>query len=423
MEQRVRDARARPSSTCVVVDTPPAQHALDFLEAPERLLDLLDSRVVQLLIHPAMSAGRLGLRLFQRGAHQAFAPDRARSPASASSRTSPSSCSPSRRCPRASAGAPSACGSCCSDPTPRFVLAAAASGESVAHASDFLARLEGFGAHVRRRRRESRAQLARRRAAPSRKRPRRVPRARCSARSRASTAPRSRRTRAAEAALAVLDGYAAAVARDAQATAPLLDEASLRGRFVRRIPELPARRARSRRAGGRRATILRRRRRRRRDGARPSQHAAEALREARRHAQRQRPKPRRCARWSTRLRSPPAARRRAGRARDAAQGLDGIAAGSTGRRAERRRVLTRARRRARRRDRALGSARGAGPGRALGAARVPRRARAAVGDERPFAAPRRRPSPASDAADTDERPQRPASARARRRVERVPVQG
>jgi hypothetical protein len=45
--------------------------------------------------------------------------------------------------------------------------------------------------------------------------------------------------RAAEAALAVLDGYAAAVARDAQATAPLLDEASLRGCFVRRIPELP----------------------------------------------------------------------------------------------------------------------------------------------------------------------------------------
>ena len=37
----------------------------------------------------------------------------------------------------------------------------------------------------------------------------------------------------------MLDGYAAAVARDAQATAPLLDEASLRGCFVRRIPELP----------------------------------------------------------------------------------------------------------------------------------------------------------------------------------------
>jgi anti-sigma-K factor RskA len=44
---------------------------------------------------------------------------------------------------------------------------------------------------------------------------------------------------AATAALAVLDGYAAAVARDLQATAPLVAEAQRRGCFVRRIPELP----------------------------------------------------------------------------------------------------------------------------------------------------------------------------------------
>lgn len=50
----------------VVVDTPPAQHALDFLEAPQRMLDLLDSRLVHMLIHPAFSAGRMGFRLFQR---------------------------------------------------------------------------------------------------------------------------------------------------------------------------------------------------------------------------------------------------------------------------------------------------------------------------------------------------------------------
>ena len=49
----------------VVVDTPPAQHALDFLEAPQRLLEFLDSRIVQMLIHPAFAAGRFGFRLFQ----------------------------------------------------------------------------------------------------------------------------------------------------------------------------------------------------------------------------------------------------------------------------------------------------------------------------------------------------------------------
>jgi anion-transporting ArsA/GET3 family ATPase len=51
----------------VVVDTPPAQHALDFLDAPARLLEFLESRVVQMLIHPAFAAGRLGFRVFQHG--------------------------------------------------------------------------------------------------------------------------------------------------------------------------------------------------------------------------------------------------------------------------------------------------------------------------------------------------------------------
>ena len=51
----------------IVVDTPPAQHALDFLDAPQRLLEFLESRVVQMLIHPAFAAGRFGFRIFQQG--------------------------------------------------------------------------------------------------------------------------------------------------------------------------------------------------------------------------------------------------------------------------------------------------------------------------------------------------------------------
>jgi anion-transporting ArsA/GET3 family ATPase len=51
----------------IVLDTPPSQHAIDFLEAPERLLAFLESPVVQLLFHPAFAAGRMGMRLFQRG--------------------------------------------------------------------------------------------------------------------------------------------------------------------------------------------------------------------------------------------------------------------------------------------------------------------------------------------------------------------
>jgi len=54
----------------IVVDTPPSQHAIDFLEAPQRLLEFLDSRLVHMLIHPAFAAGRFGFRLFHRGTHR-----------------------------------------------------------------------------------------------------------------------------------------------------------------------------------------------------------------------------------------------------------------------------------------------------------------------------------------------------------------
>ncbi|MBY0400247.1 AAA family ATPase [Myxococcota bacterium] len=48
----------------IVVDTPPAEHALDFLRAPGRLQAFLDSRFFHALVRPAMSAGRFSLRLF-----------------------------------------------------------------------------------------------------------------------------------------------------------------------------------------------------------------------------------------------------------------------------------------------------------------------------------------------------------------------
>ena len=48
----------------IVVDTPPAQHALDFLEAPKHLARLLDNRVFRLLMTPT----RAGLRAFELGA-------------------------------------------------------------------------------------------------------------------------------------------------------------------------------------------------------------------------------------------------------------------------------------------------------------------------------------------------------------------
>jgi anion-transporting ArsA/GET3 family ATPase len=236
--EKVYEMSARPEFDLVVLDTPPSAHALDFLEAPERLLGMLDSRLVQLLLHPAMSAGRLGLRLFQRGAHQAFVLIERITGFGFLEDISEfllafeGMSEGFRR--RAEAVRRLLFG-----PDTAFVLAAAASGESVAHARDLLARLEAHGADVV-------GVVANRvRAWPDGAPPLPLPEQRAAwqedlthafAAQHGATFPARL---AAAAALGVLDGYAAAVARDEEATAPLLAAASLRGCFVRRIPELP----------------------------------------------------------------------------------------------------------------------------------------------------------------------------------------
>jgi len=52
----------------IVVDTPPARHALDFLEAPQRIADFLDRRVVKWFIRPYFSASWSTMRLVNRTA-------------------------------------------------------------------------------------------------------------------------------------------------------------------------------------------------------------------------------------------------------------------------------------------------------------------------------------------------------------------
>jgi anion-transporting ArsA/GET3 family ATPase len=51
----------------VVLDTPPTAHALDFLDAPDRILDFLGDDSTRALLAPAVGAGRMGLRLAQLG--------------------------------------------------------------------------------------------------------------------------------------------------------------------------------------------------------------------------------------------------------------------------------------------------------------------------------------------------------------------
>jgi anion-transporting ArsA/GET3 family ATPase len=50
----------------IVVDTPPTRHALDFLEAPQRIADFLDRRVVKWFVRPYFSASWATMRFVNR---------------------------------------------------------------------------------------------------------------------------------------------------------------------------------------------------------------------------------------------------------------------------------------------------------------------------------------------------------------------
>lgn len=60
---------------CIVVDTPPTRHALDFLDAPRRLTDFLEGRFLKVFLAPGLAAGKtlgravgFGTGLFMRAA-------------------------------------------------------------------------------------------------------------------------------------------------------------------------------------------------------------------------------------------------------------------------------------------------------------------------------------------------------------------
>ena len=79
-----------PSYDLVVLDTPPTSDALDFLDAPERLIEALDSPAMRWLVDAFEPAPALGLSALARGVAGSCAAW-AGSPAAAFSSTWPSS--------------------------------------------------------------------------------------------------------------------------------------------------------------------------------------------------------------------------------------------------------------------------------------------------------------------------------------------
>jgi len=47
----------------IVLDTPPTVQALDFLDAPDRILDFLDNPAARVLLTPALAAGKVGFQI------------------------------------------------------------------------------------------------------------------------------------------------------------------------------------------------------------------------------------------------------------------------------------------------------------------------------------------------------------------------
>ena len=225
----------------LVVDTPPSQHALDFLEAPKRLLEFLDSALVQILLHPAFAAGRFGFRLFQRGARRvlqliervsgiAFLEDVSEF-LLAFEGMSEGFRQRARKVEALLTG-----------PETGFVLAAGPAAESVSHAESFLARLESTGVPL------AGVVLNRARVWPEPgPPPAEIPAPGAADRARASLARALAAVpgealdaeAAADAAIAAAAEYASMVRRDEEATRELREHAGELGCFFRRVPELP----------------------------------------------------------------------------------------------------------------------------------------------------------------------------------------
>jgi anion-transporting ArsA/GET3 family ATPase len=64
--EKLLELAADPRWDLVVLDTPPTRHALDFLEAPDRLLDFLDTGVLRWFLKPYFAAGKLTLKVATR---------------------------------------------------------------------------------------------------------------------------------------------------------------------------------------------------------------------------------------------------------------------------------------------------------------------------------------------------------------------
>jgi len=66
--EKLHEVKQRPEFDLVVLDTPPTANALDFLDAPERMIDALDSAAMRWFLQAFQSTGRMSFNLLARSA-------------------------------------------------------------------------------------------------------------------------------------------------------------------------------------------------------------------------------------------------------------------------------------------------------------------------------------------------------------------
>lgn len=70
--ERVYEIATEQQYDLVVVDTPPSQHALDFIDAPKRMFDLFEGRFISLLLKPYQVIGKRSFEFLRRGSEQSL---------------------------------------------------------------------------------------------------------------------------------------------------------------------------------------------------------------------------------------------------------------------------------------------------------------------------------------------------------------
>jgi anion-transporting ArsA/GET3 family ATPase len=70
--ERLNELTDDPRFEVIVLDTPPAQNALDFLDAPTRITHFIEGKSLRMLLSPGAAAGHLGWKVLHAGSSTVF---------------------------------------------------------------------------------------------------------------------------------------------------------------------------------------------------------------------------------------------------------------------------------------------------------------------------------------------------------------